>query len=141
QSMLSINERSHTTNTLRLSHDMQSQSRLTPRLRPIHLNDPTPRHTTNPKRQINRQRPRTDHTRPHELRRPRPQTHDRALTELPLDLRDSRVYGPRPFLVVPGVRSAILVHGLPPPLGHRLATSKLPKIIRVVQPAAQCAAD
>src|SRR5690606_36198842 len=95
QRMLSINERSHTPNTLRLSHDMQSQRRLTPRLRPIHLNDPTPRHTTNPKRQIHRQRPRTDHTRPHELRRPRPQTHDRALTELPLDLRDSRVYGPR----------------------------------------------
>src|SRR5690606_4838742 len=55
-----------------------------------HLNHPTPRHPTNPQRQINRQRTRRDHPRPQHPNRLSPQPHDRTLTKLPLNSRNRR---------------------------------------------------
>ena len=85
ESVLDIDEGRRAAQLLRLGDHMEREGRLTARLRPVNLDDAAARKTTDPERQIERDRSRRDDVHMHALGEVA-HLHDGALAELPFDL-------------------------------------------------------
>ena len=84
EGVLGVDERRHSPVALCLGDNVQGQRRLSARLRPVYLNDPTPGHATDAESEVEGQRPGGDGVDLTDLLVA--QFHDGALAELTLDL-------------------------------------------------------
>src|SRR5205807_8290547 len=90
--VLRVDEGDGAAEVLRLRHHVQGDGRLARRLRTVDLGDPAARQAADSERDIERERPRGNDRNLLE-HASRAKAHDRALAELPLDLREGEVEG------------------------------------------------